>query len=103
MSKPSCRRPSQQAGFTLLEALIALLVMSFGMMALAGMQLSLSRSGDVAKQRTEAVRLAQQQMEVLRSYASVAAWAALVGGWDTATTNTLYTRTWAIGGAITDS
>lgn len=103
MNKSSCHRRSQQAGFTLLEALIALLVMSFGMMALAGMQLSLSRSGDVAKQRTEAVRLAQQQMETLRSYASVAAWAALVGGMDTATTNTLYTRTWAIGGAATDT
>lgn len=103
MMKSSKRRSSRQAGFTLLEALIALLVMAFGMLALAGMQLSLSRSADIAKQRTEAMRLAQEQMETLRSYASLTAWNALAGGTNTAATNTTYTRTWAFGGAITDT
>ena len=59
---------TRQAGFTLIEALIALLVMSFGMLALAGMQMTMTRSSDVAKQRSEAVRLAQLKMEDLRSY-----------------------------------
>lgn len=103
MMKSSSRRTSRQAGFTLLEALIALLVMAFGMLALAGMQLSLSRGADIAKQRTEAMRLAQEQMETLRSYASLTAWNALAGGTNTAATNTTYTRTWAFGGASTDT
>lgn len=103
MMKSSSRRSSRQAGFALLEALIALLVMAFGMLALAGMQLSLSRGADIAKQRTEAMRLAQEQMETLRSYASLTAWNALAGGTNTAATNTTYTRTWAFGGAATDT
>lgn len=62
---------SRVRGFTLLEALVALLVMSFGMLAIAGFQANLSRSSDLAKQRTEAMRLAQQKMESLRTYAKV--------------------------------
>ena len=95
----------KQFGFSLLEALIALLVMSFGMLALASMQLSLSRSADVAKQRTEAMRLAQERIETLRSFVSSAAWDALANGSDTATanTNTTYTRTWTFGGTITET
>ena len=63
---------SSARGFTLIEALIALLVLSFGLLAIAGFQATLSRSSDLAKQRTEALRLAQQKMESLRAYAQVA-------------------------------
>jgi Tfp pilus assembly protein PilV len=63
------RRPAQRArGFSIIEALIAALVLSFGMMAIAGMQIGMSRNADVSKQRTEATRLAQQRMEQLRSW-----------------------------------
>jgi type IV pilus modification protein PilV len=93
-----------QRGFTLLEALIALVVMAFGMLALAGMQITLSRSGDVAKQRTEATRLAQRQIDQLRAYTSIAAaashpivWDGLAGSTTTATTNANYTITTAFG------
>jgi type IV pilus modification protein PilV len=58
-------------GFSLIEALIALLVVSFGMLAIASFQLTLNRNGDLAKQRSEATRLAQQKMEQLRAYARV--------------------------------
>jgi hypothetical protein len=44
------------------------LVLSFGMMAIAGMQIGMSRNADLSKQRTEATRLAQQRMEQLRSW-----------------------------------
>jgi Tfp pilus assembly protein PilV len=63
---------ARQSGFTLVEAMIALLVMAFGMLAIAGFQITLSRGSDVAKQRSEAVRLAQQKMEDLRSYTQLA-------------------------------
>ncbi|MEJ6004143.1 hypothetical protein WG899_01170 [Paucibacter sp. AS339] len=53
----------------LIEALVALLIMAFGMVALVKLQSGLRRSADLSKQRGEAIRLAQQQMETLRSYA----------------------------------
>lgn len=55
----------------MIEALVALLIMAFGMLALAGLQNSMRRGADLAKQRGEAVRLAQQQMEYLRSFSLV--------------------------------
>jgi type IV pilus modification protein PilV len=58
----------RQAGFSLIEALIALLVVSFGMLGIASFQYSLSRASDVAKQRTEATRIAQKEIDRLRSF-----------------------------------
>lgn len=70
-SKPALlRRTARVArGVTLIEALVALLVMSFGMVALVGLMANLRRSGDVAKQRGEAMRLAQAELADLRSFA----------------------------------
>ncbi|MFO1329697.1 MAG: prepilin-type N-terminal cleavage/methylation domain-containing protein [Rubrivivax sp.] len=95
-------------GFTLIEALIALAVVAFGLMGIASMQGLLSRSSDVAKQRSEAVRLAQQQIETMRAYTSIAvvagqtSWNGLANGTDTTTTNATYTRTWTVAGVTTD-
>jgi type IV pilus modification protein PilV len=92
------KRGTRQAGFTLIEALIALIVMAFGMLALAGMQITLSRSSDVAKQRTEAVRLAQRRIDELRSFTSIAvsashpiSWNGMANTTTTTTTNATYT------------
>jgi type IV pilus modification protein PilV len=65
-SAPKTRR---HAGFALIEALIALLVVAFGMLAIAAFQFTLSRASDVAKQRTEATRIAQGELDRLRSFA----------------------------------
>ena len=59
--------PRAQRGTSLLEALIAVLVLTLGMVSIARVQGHLRLDADVARQRTEAVRLAQQDMEVLRS------------------------------------
>lgn len=64
-------RTRSQRGFSLLEALIALLVMSFGMLAIAGFQLNVSRNSDLARQRAEAVRLAQDRLEELRAFEQI--------------------------------
>ena len=48
-------RPLQR-GISLVEALVAMLVMSFGMLAIVGLQATLRLNADVAKQRAEAVR-----------------------------------------------
>ncbi len=66
-----------QRGFTLVEALVALVVTAFGMLALAGFQASLSVASDNAKQRSEAVRLAQQTIDTLRGFEQIDADAAL--------------------------
>lgn len=58
----------QQRGFAIVEALVAFLVVAFGMMAIAAFQFTLSRSSDVAKQRTEATRIAQREIDRLRSF-----------------------------------
>ena len=70
MARPHLHQTAQrsQHGVTLVEALVALLIMSFGMLALMGMQGNLRRSADLARQRGEATRLAQQEIERLRSY-----------------------------------
>jgi len=110
-------RRQHQSGFTLIEALITLLVIGFGMLSIAGMQLSLSRNGDLAKQRTEATRLAQERIETLRAFTGIAAgnpnWNALAGGVEQIAptaylegvsngTNVAYTRTLTLGGGIAD-
>lgn len=104
-----------QRGMSLLEALVALVVMAFGMLALAGMQLNLSRSADVAKQRIEALRIAQERIELARSFTQLTAnaatgvvdWASLqadVASPATVTTNTnaTYNVAVAVGGTVDD-
>lgn len=65
------RRMQAQRGVTLIEALVALVVMSFGMVALVGLLGNLRYSGDIAKQRGEAMRIAQAEMESLRSFSTL--------------------------------
>jgi Tfp pilus assembly protein PilV len=62
-----------QRGTSLLEALIAFLVLSLGMIAIARLQGHLRLDADVARQRSEAVRLAQEDMEALRGFATIGA------------------------------
>ena len=55
-------------GFAILETLVGLLVLAFGMVALAAFQSTLSLQSDIAKQRSEATRLAQRQIDRLRAF-----------------------------------
>lgn len=56
-------------GVALVEALVALAVMALGMLAVVGVQGVLRGNSDVAKQRSEAVRLAQEAIETWRGFA----------------------------------
>jgi prepilin-type N-terminal cleavage/methylation domain-containing protein len=62
------RRSARQRGVSLIEALVALAVMAIGMLAIVGVQATLRTNSDVAKQRTEALRLAQREVEKWRSF-----------------------------------
>ncbi len=108
MSADIARRGTRAArsarGVSLIEALVAFAVLGFGMLGVAGMQATLRYNGDIAKQRSEAVRIAQESLEDWRafpvlnptpgyafSYAGIASAAqADVAGY---TTNTTYKRT----------
>jgi Tfp pilus assembly protein PilV len=58
----------QRRGVSLIEALVAMAVMGFGMLAVLGMQSTLRHNGDQARQRTEALRLAQDAVEQWRAF-----------------------------------
>ncbi len=64
-----------QRGIGLIEALVAFLVLSLGMLAMARVQSDLRAHAELARQRTEAVRIAQQDIETLRAYAVLTAMA----------------------------
>jgi Tfp pilus assembly protein PilV len=59
-------------GVSLIEALVALAVMAFGMLGVVGMQAALRTGADQSKQRSEAVRLAQEEMERARAFGQIA-------------------------------
>lgn len=61
----------QYRGVSLIEALVALGVMAFGMLGLVGLQSTMRTNADVAKQRSEAVRIAQEQIELQRGFVAL--------------------------------
>lgn len=69
MQFPARRSPA--SGVSLVEALVALAVMSFGMLALVGVQTSMRFNSDVARQRTEATRIAASDLESLRLFTNL--------------------------------
>ena len=72
MVTPSTRS-GRQRGTTLLEGLVAFLVLSLGMLSVVRVQSQLRLNSDVARQRSEAVRLAQEDLEKMRAFSVIAA------------------------------
>ena len=66
-------RSLRRHGVSLVEALVALAVMAFGMLALVGVQATMRLNSDVAKQRGEATRIATEEIERLRGFRTIAA------------------------------
>lgn len=61
-------RRAPRRGVSLIEALVAMAVMAFGMLGVLGLQSTLRANADLAKQRSEATRLAQERIEDWRSF-----------------------------------
>lgn len=80
-----------QRGISLLEALVALVVMSVGAVAVVGLQSGLRLNGDVAKQRSEALRLGQDALEDARTFKSLSATAATTDWGDLTDSSTTIT------------
>jgi Tfp pilus assembly protein PilV len=68
-----------QRGVSLVEAIVAMAVMAFGMMAVVGLQSTLRLNSDVAKQRSEAVRIAEEAIETARAFSVMAEYDNVVG------------------------
>ncbi len=59
-------------GLTLLELMIAMVILSIGLLGLLTMQIEAMKSGRVGKHVTDAARIAQDQMEQLQNQSWVA-------------------------------
>lgn len=86
-----------QAGFTLLEVLIAMVILSVGLLALARFQLTVIKGNTDSREITTAVVLAETKIEELMS----GGFAALAAGEDTdidttGTAGGIFTRAWAV-------
>lgn len=65
--------PQVPRGVALIEAVVALGVMAFGMLAVVGLQATLRGNGDLSRQRSEAVRIAQAAVEDWRAVQAIEA------------------------------
>lgn len=61
------RRTTKQRGFTLLEVLITLLILSIGLLGLAGLQLTSLKLNDSAERRSQATILAYDILDRMRA------------------------------------
>lgn len=59
-----------QRGLTLIEAMVAFLILSLGMLAVVRLQPAMRQHAEAARQRSEATRIAQQDIESLRGIAT---------------------------------
>lgn len=100
------KQPNTANGFSLLEVLIALIVLGIGLVSLARFQVTVMQDNSLSHERTTAIHLAEQQLGLLRSYASVATAAVLtplpsfqaiaIGADSVSSGNVTYTRSWAV-------
>jgi Tfp pilus assembly protein PilV len=71
-------------GVSMVEAMVALAVMAFGMLAVVGVQSTLRLNADIAKQRSEATRIGQQKLDEWRAFTVIDATAGQVAWSDIA-------------------
>jgi len=62
---------SRQRGVTLVETLVAFFVLAAASVAVAALQRELDLAGDVARERSEALRLGERAIEELRAFTSI--------------------------------
>ncbi|OGQ01930.1 MAG: hypothetical protein A2026_18955 [Deltaproteobacteria bacterium RBG_19FT_COMBO_46_12] len=81
-------------GFSLVEVLIALLILAVSLLALAGLMVTTTRNSSFGGHMTEASTFAQDKLEQLR----VSPWAGVATGNDTiqSSTGIIYTRNWTV-------
>ena len=76
MRRPASATP--ESGFTLIEVMIALAIMSIGVLSLGVAQLTAMRMSSTSSHLSQAMYLAEEQMEIFRSMPWGATFTALV-------------------------
>ena len=83
-------------GFTLIEVLVALIILSFSLLALAGLMVTTTKNNSFGSHMTEAATFAQDKLEELRAIK----WENLIEGNNTdqqgGSTGINYTRNWNV-------
>lgn len=102
------RRRSQQAGFTLIEVMVSILLAAITTTGVIGLYSAVTRSSSYSRHATEAAILAEDQMEKLRTTVmpTVVTTASDTGTIDErgiVTANGIYTRSWTITPTTTDA
>ena len=84
-------------GFTLVEILIAILLLVIALVGLASVTVSVIKGNDLSRMVTTATTLAKDEMEQLKNLSATSAgYDALTNGSQTGL-ETIYTRTWTVG------
>src|SRR5688572_25518270 len=85
-------------GFSLLEVLIAVVVLSFGLLALAALQSRIFQASAEVKAQSIGLALAKGKLEDMRSFMTIAQYQGLNSGSESATTvdGTAFTRSWTV-------
>jgi type II secretion system protein I len=83
-------------GFTLIEVLVAMVILSFSLLALAGLMITTTKNNSFGSNMTEAATFAQDKLEELRAIK----WENLIDGNNTdqqgGSTGINYTRNWNV-------
>lgn len=95
--------PSQR-GFSMIEVMISIVVLGFGLLALAALQTSVIRSSSETKAQTIALQLAKDKIEDLRSFQTLDGYKALTSSASNETLNDVsgdlsgvnFTRSWVV-------
>lgn len=67
LGRTRIRSTRSRDGFSLIEVMVAMLVLGFGLLTIASAQIYAVKGGQFARHRTQAVSIAQSQMEQLKS------------------------------------
>ena len=68
----------QSQGFSLIEVLVAVTILSVGLLALASLQIALVRASTATKAQSQALALAKDRLETLRNYTTLAGYQNLI-------------------------
>src|SRR5690554_1726232 len=87
----------QQKGISLIEALVAALILAVAILALTGLQVKTLSDSSHSRVNTHALNFAEQKIEELRSFTTHSGYAGLSGGSDSLTgENTDMNRVWTV-------
>lgn len=70
-------QPSQRAGFTIVEIIVAIMILVIGLLGMAGIMASTTQLQQLTSSRAEITTLAETKLEELRSYGMTASTDAL--------------------------